>query len=164
MVPRVTWAVASIIVLTMIISGPLVPAVDFTEKPEEESSPFCEASGDATVHVVDPPNDELKLTRLRFGADLYQLPGAETTVQVSEVDGCPVLAYEFVVEELDHSSRRLFWVNQRQSDEMILDAVKVSVSPEAVSEAPLEATVTISLLADTERTILQKNVTLRADG
>lgn len=151
-----------VILLTVVVSGPLVPWVDFTTPRGGSVSPFCEASGNATVDVVSPPSETIELSKQRFGAGLYELSQADATVEVSSVRGCPILVYELTVHEMDMLNRRLFWLNNRSADLVTLDPVSVHFSPERVSSGPLNGTITIRLRGEQNRTILRRNVSITA--
>lgn len=145
---RVVTAVGLAFVLTAILSGPLVGAVDFT-RDDRIAQP---GAGTAEVTVEHVPTEQMCLTRERFGAGRYRLAAPPASIDVEAVDGNPVLRYVVDVPELWIAPTTRYELGAVDSNTLRPRPEPISISPDRVNAASYTGYVRIWLRTD-ERTI-----------
>lgn len=153
-------SLAILMVGLAILSGPLVPGIDMTQEPTRTPSSFCSASGNASVHVTDTPEDSFELKQRRFGAGVYYLSGDLTTAEVDEVRGCPVVVYRFTIPELNFLGNRLYFVTDTSNRSISMKVVEGRFAPETISRDSYRGRIQVLLRGDQERLVFAKNVTV----
>ena len=101
------WGVVSLVVVTTLVSGPLVGAVDLTTEPEMDFG-----TGSMTVDSVTLP-DRATLSVGRFGAGEYTLRVPDASVEISAVDGRPLLVYRLSIRERGYTRSTVHFVSQK---------------------------------------------------
>ncbi len=89
-------AVGTLIVVTALVSGPLVPGITFTN-----TQPTY-GEGTATVDSVEFP-ERTTIERGGFGSESDYLVVPPATVRFETFEGAPVLTYKIAVPELNYS-------------------------------------------------------------
>ena len=94
-------ATLTIIVITAMLSGPIGPIDLTTRSPEcAENTPI--GSGNATVSSISIP-EKAQLRKSEFGAEVYRLEVPDVIVNVSAVQGRPLIVYRVHVPELERT-------------------------------------------------------------
>lgn len=110
------WAVAVLVLVTTVLTGPAVHAVDVTREPGTFDGGNATV---ATVDVVDAP----ALEQGRFGTDVHYLRGATARVTVSEVTGTPrlLLRVEAPALEYDETATVVLREGERGQHRLSID-------------------------------------------
>lgn len=90
--------VVGVIVVTTVVSGPLVPGISLTEPAEATAY----GEGNATISDVTFP-ERATFERASFGAQNYHLTVPPTTLQFSSLSGSPILSYRLEIESLNYT-------------------------------------------------------------
>lgn len=153
------WMTVGVVVGAAFVSGPLLGSVDLTSSERGERL-FCEPSGtlDATVERV--PTDSLAIESGRFGTDQHALVGDGVRLRVANVTGCIVVSYSLEIEALGFSSVTHNYVTAESNGVQHLAAVGGIFDSERITEASYDATVTIDVRGQTNRTVYRENVTI----
>ncbi|PSP93204.1 hypothetical protein BRC91_10520 [Halobacteriales archaeon QS_4_62_28] len=103
------WGVVGLVVMTTLVSGPLVGAVDLTTEPEM-------SFGDGSVAVEDVAlPDRATLSAGRFGAGEYTLRVPDASVEISAVQGRPLLVYRLSIQERGYTRSTVHFVSQKNA-------------------------------------------------
>lgn len=94
----VVWGVATLVVATVLVSGPLVPGVSVATEPE----PVDYGEGNATVAEVTLPATAT-VEDADYGAANYQLTVPAATVRFATLTGHPTLSYSLAIPTLNYS-------------------------------------------------------------
>lgn len=153
----------TVVIVVMLASGPFVPAIDFSQEVEPGPSPYCDASGNATISVKSIPEESFALTQRRFGAGTYHLSADEARVSVEEFHGCPIVVYRLTIDDLNYFGQRLYWIDASTDAELGLRVVQGTFLPSEMRADSYAGEITIRVRGDRNRTIYQTNVTIRVD-
>jgi hypothetical protein len=150
-------ATATLILGTMVLSGPLVSGIDLTPAPE--SPQF----GDGNVEVrnmVLPANATLVAPRL--GAGKYPLRVPPATMELVTVSGSPRLAYIIEIPDLNYtrSTTTTVTASQEGSFELILEESRLP--PDKVSEPQYRGKLTVERWSNgTFRELGRRNISVQ---
>jgi hypothetical protein len=89
-VKGVVLATLVTIAATLLASGPLVPAIDFTNA---EAGPTDERS-QINATVERPASDSFSLRQGRYGTNVYFLEAPAVVINVTSISGTPTVVYE----------------------------------------------------------------------
>lgn len=147
----------------VVISGPIVPAIDFTQSPHE-TVPSTEPSN-ASILVVTPPSDEFRIRHGRWVSEIY-LDSPPITIYVEEVVGTPILVYELEIRSLGYAAAQLAFLSERnEGQEITLDLQREPLNGERITESSYPTELSIHLRTGNEtRDIYRKNVTVTVEG
>lgn len=149
----VVWGVVGLIVVTTLVSGPLVGAVDFTTEPDHTGL----GTGTATIDAVTLP-DRATLTAGRFGAGEYTLRVPDATLELSAVEGRPILVYKLSIDSLGYTRSTTHFVSDRNVGRFPLSMTEDSFDPEAF-DGEYEGRLEVILRANNEsREIASKSI------
>lgn len=140
-----------------VVSGPLVPGVDFTRSGGGDHL-VCEG-GTATVDVTEPPGG-FTLEAERFGAGTYTFSGEDATADVGAVEGCPRLVYRLQVPALGVDARQVTFLSEDDRGPVVLSPPRPSVAPDEVDRDAYDGTVSVELQGDSRRVLFRTNVTV----
>lgn len=93
----VVAAVATVVVVTALLSGPLGPGISFTETPT-----VTYGEGNVTVSSASLP-ETAAFERGSYGSDRYHLTVPATSIEFTALDGGPILAYRIQIDSLNYS-------------------------------------------------------------
>lgn len=158
------FATVAIVVFTALLSGPLVGAVDLTEDSEVDTS-FNPGQGSANVTVLSVP-ERGTLERYEFGAGAYYLRMGEMEVNVTAVEGQPILVYKLRSADLTFVSSTNTFLNESSTGPMTVPFREDTIQGERVDESRDEYTMelVVGVLAnDEERVIQRTNVTVEVE-
>jgi hypothetical protein len=153
--------VVAVVLVTSLLSGPLVGATDLSPAPEIDDS-FGPGQGSMNVTIHSVP-DEARLVQSDFGAGAYSLKMAPADVTLSNIRGQPILVYKLRVSGLVFVSSRNTFVNESDKGRMSVPFADDTVQRERVNESVEQypAEIVIGVLAnDEERVVHRTNVTV----
>lgn len=147
-----------VILLTVVISGPLFPFVDFTH-----TTAASQAAGPdtATVELIELPEDEFRIAPGRFGAGTY-LYSSPATVRIDNVSGSPMLVYELTVPELGRTVVTVVFLSDRYDGQRLtLELGRSSIDSALLQKSEYDGVVRLRLRTGSRtRTIHSQNVTI----
>jgi hypothetical protein len=151
--------VLSIVVLLVAFAyGPLVPGFGLADP---QSASYEPATGNVDVSVVDLP-DMLTLERTTFGASTFVLESNMASVNVSNVEGNPLVVYDLFVPELEYNRQAYRILSPDVDGVLTLTQDSASIQPYRVNDTTYNATITILVRSDVgKRVLTEKNVTIR---
>jgi hypothetical protein len=116
--PPVVHIVVAVVVFVMLLSGP-GSGLDFAR----DSASL--GDGTASVTVVQPTDDQVRVTEGRFGTNVSYLRIPDLVVDVTALDGRPRVLYQVTVPELGI---------QKQNDDIVRSTgrMRVSISDRAL--------------------------------
>jgi hypothetical protein len=153
--------VVAVVLVTSLLSGPLVAGMDLSPAPEIGDS-FGPGQGSMNVTVHSVP-DEARLVEDDFGAGAYSLKMEPADVTLANIRGQPILVYKLRVYDLVFVSSRNTFVNESDEGRMSVPFADDTVQRERVNESVDEypAEIVIGVLAnDEERVVHRTNVTI----
>lgn len=159
--PVVAVTVA-IILLTTLLSGPAISAVDLTASGSFDGSDL--GDGRVTVGEVTVP-ESAAIERGEFGSGAYYLRVPSATVDLEEVRGRPILSYQVSVDGLGFTRSSVHVLSP--SDEGIYE---LTIDEATFGESEIENesyTGELSITArydDTEEDVASRNVTIEVEG
>lgn len=162
------WAVpltVLIVVLASVASGPLVGAVDLTH--EQDVLALDPGNGSVTVSNVEVPEDRFGVERGRFGSELHYLQTPPVRVNVSEVEGQPLLTYEVRVEKLGYVGVRTYFLGEdvQRSGGLTVKIPRNQIRSAVESDRTYRAELILSVRETTGRRVIHRqNVTVEVVG
>jgi hypothetical protein len=116
--PPVVRIVVAVVVIVMLLSGP-GSGIEFARDRASLGD------GTASVTVVEPPDEDLRVTEGRFGTNVSYLRIPDLVVDVTSLDGRPRVLYQVTVPELGI---------QKQNDDIVRSTgrMRVSISDRAL--------------------------------
>lgn len=162
--PRSVWVAVGLVLGVTLLSGPLVPQIDFVSDAPASTSEFCEPDGDASVTVGTVPAESFILEQRRFGVEKYYLTGSDTIASIGDVSGCPVLVYRFTIPDLNYVGQQLYFLSDSEGQTVSMTTGEGTFDPGEIEQQSYDATLTITLRGDERRTIYRENVTIGTEG
>lgn len=157
--PRLYWSVVGVILLTAVVSGPLVPLVDHPAATGGEGVPI--ERYDATVSVLSVPTEEFQIASQKYESTpaLFVPPA---TVRVDTVVGEPTLVYEVTVPDLHVTAVTLYFISEaNEGRELRLETTPTEISRNRLTEDRYRAAVSIRVrTADASNAVYETNVTV----
>jgi hypothetical protein len=153
--------VVAVVLVTSLLSGPLIGAADLTPAPEIDDS-FGPGQGSMNVTVHSVP-DQARLVESDFGAGAYFLRMDSADVTLSNVRGQPILVYKLRISGLIFVSSRNTFVTEADEGRMSVPFAEDTVQRERMNESVQEypAEIVVGVLAnDEERVVHRTNVTV----
>lgn len=157
------WLVTGMIVVVVVLSGPLVPTVDFTSP--TGSKPSLDERSSATISVIEPPSDGFRIAPGRFGTGPY-LYASPVVIHVERVSGVPIIAYELSVPGLNYVTASLtFPSDEHEGENLTLTLERSTIRPGRVTEPAYPAHLSITVRTGNEtRTVFGRNTTVTVEG
>lgn len=153
-------AVVGCILAVTLVSGPLVPAMDFTQAAPERGAI---GEGNATVEVLSAP-DRAELARGSYGSGSYYLTVPDATVRLAGVTGKPMLVYELRLPERGYSRGTTHFLSAAQTGTYAVSLERDSWLPEEVEQDSYEGELVILLRnGNGDRTVYRGNVTVAVE-
>lgn len=154
----------AVVLLTALLSGPLVGAVDLTKEPPVDTD-FNPGQGSANVTVLSVPETGT-LKQFEFGAGAYYLRMDAMEVNVTAVEGQPLLVYKLRSSDLTFVSSTNTFLNESSTGPMTVPFREDTIQRERVNASRDSYTMelVVGVLAnDTERVIQRSNVTVEVE-
>lgn len=137
---------------TILVSGPLVGAVDFTHERERT---FAPGSGSADVSVLSTP-ERARLDRGSFGSGAYYLQVPPAEVRIRAVSGQPILAYKIRIPDLGYTRSTAHFLSPEIEGRLSLTLERDAISPSEVDRESYPAELVVLLRADGGEEILYR--------
>jgi hypothetical protein len=156
-----TTLTVAVVLITSLLSGPLVASVDFSPTPEIDDA-FGPGQGSMNITVHSVP-EEARLVETNFGAGAYELRMGPANVTLTNIVGQPILVYKLRVQGLVFVSSRNTFVTQNDTGQMTVPFADDTVQRERVDPAVEEypAEIVVGVLANGEERVVQRtNVTV----
>lgn len=159
--PAVVFTVA-LVVVTTVLSGPVVSAVDLTSERTLEGADLGE--GRLTIGDLSVP-DDVVIERGDFGAGTYYLRVPSATAELQTVVGRPILSYEVSIRELGftRSSVSVLSPANEGTYELTLDEAPFGQSEIREDSYAGELSIT-ARYGGTEHVVERRNVTIEVVG
>lgn len=151
---RAVVAAVALIAAVTLVSGPLVGAVDLTREPDDGPGGGF-GNGSATVSVTDFP-DSVAIEQGRYGSQQYFLRVPDATVDIADIEGQPFLKYDLYIEEMALSKTTTVFLDPSYEGQNTLSIDEQAFDPEEIDRRRYNATLTISLRADGDETVIQR--------
>lgn len=155
---RVLGVFAFFVVLSAVVSGPLVGAVDLTRA----ETPAGTGSADVTIESI--PADDIVLEPGEFDAGRYHLAAPPAVASIDAVEGNPVLRYSIDVPALWLTVSSRYELAGTAGDCLKLRPDPSGVSPQRVSQERYNATVSVWLrTGELQRDLVQQRIVIEVD-
>jgi hypothetical protein len=150
------WGVVGIVVVTTLVSGPLVDAVDLTT----ESSHDGLGTGTVTVDSASLP-DRGTLTAGRFGAGEYTLRVPDATLELAAVEGRPVLVYRLSIPERGYTRSSTYFLSAGDAGAFSVAPAEDNYEPNTVGADAYGGRLQVIVRAnDSSRVIAERSITV----
>lgn len=151
-----------VILVTTLLSGPLVGAVDLTLESATEERPIPGTIDRATVEVIEPPDGPVVLDQGEFGNEVYQLLVPPLTVRVSDVRGRPTVAYKVRIFGLGYTRVTSYILDADSATErQVLEVTKTTFPPADVIESSYRAKLFVTVHeTNRSRIVFETNTTV----
>jgi len=155
------WFAVGAIALVAVASGPLVSAVDLTERPEEAS--VAPGQGEVTVTSVEVDAASTRFYDGRYGSETIYLDIPDARVGVEDARGDPIVNYRVRVPELGMSSTQMY-VPDEDNDELTLGFERPAYDPSRITAEAYEVELAVVVRDDDgARTVYRTTVSAEVD-
>lgn len=154
-----------VIVVTTLISGPLVAGVDLTSD-EGDGVLFQSGIGDrANVEVVAEPAGPVFLRNITSAGGGYRLVVPPVAVRVFNVRGSPRISYHVRILGLDYIHLTTYFLNaSSEGERRVLRVTEVTLDRSKVSEREYRGDLTVSVHATNGTNVIYRNnVTVKVE-
>ena len=157
----VLWVTVSSILLVIILSGPLVGALDFTsEQPPQTSAAGASTDDSLTVSVLTIPST-IPLEHTNYGSDSYALRVPAASVHVVDVHGNPPIIYRVSIPELGFAGGSLSYPRDYSGENMSIPWHRQIFGPDQITQREYTATLTlVTRTNSSERVLAERNATV----
>lgn len=156
----VVFGTIGVILVTTLVSGPLVPGVSLTSEPERQSF----GQGNATVAEVTLPATAT-FERANFGAENYHLTVPPTTVRFETLDGSPTLTYRLTIVALDYTRTTTHFLGPSTGERYRLTMRSDTFSLEAINQSSYDGQLSVVKRDSAgESVAAARNVTIEVSG
>ena len=150
--------VVAVVVVTAVVSGPLVSAVDLTGTGSFDTATAGTGSVDVG-EVTLPESGEISAGRFGTNATYLRVPAA--SVEIQRVIGQPILTYRLSVPELGYTRESVSFVTERNEGQFSLTLGEASLDSADVSRESYTGDLSINVRSDTgSRTVANGTVTI----
>jgi hypothetical protein len=118
-----------VILLTILVSGPLVGAIDLTRPTGPDGVP---GDGTVTVENVAVAEEETRMYSGRFGAETIYLDVPDARVDTDDVRGRPIVTYTASIPNLSTTSGQTYFLREN-SERVVLQIERPAFSPDQVT-------------------------------
>lgn len=151
-------AVVGVIVVTSLLSGPVVGVLDVD--PADRQSDFAPGEGTATVGNVSVP-DHATLAPGEFGAGSYYLEVPAASATVEAVRGRPILSYSIEIDALGYKLGSNHYLSAENQGRIHLTISPASFDPDRFSRERYDGRIAVTLRTTEGSTTLEaSNVTV----
>ncbi len=156
----VVFGTVGVILVTALVSGPLVPGVALTSEPAQQAY----GQGTATVADITLP-ESATFERASFGAENYHLTVPATTVRFSTLEGSPTLSYRLTIAGLDYTRTTTHFLGPSTGDRYRLTMRSDTFSLNAISQSSYEGRLSVVKRDSSGETVVaSRNVTIEVSG
>jgi hypothetical protein len=152
----------TVIIGVALLSGPLVGAVDLTQARSDDTGELGQGSAEATV--VSLPDDP-RLVKGQYGSETYYLQVAPATVDVSNVEGRPMLVYKLRIPELGYVRGTTTFLDGETTGPQQFSIAEDAVPPEQITSDEYDGELVVIVRSGNEgRVIERKPITVTVEG
>jgi hypothetical protein len=154
------YAVVGLLLAVVVLSGPLVGAVDLTSESE------LTGLGQGNVSVSSVSTDgSVSLNRGEYGAGAYYLSTPPARLTVTAISGQPMLVYSVEIFELNYKRSTTHFLSADDAGERTLTITRDSLAPDAVENDSYRGRIQVLARTNgTDRLLHSRNVTIEVDG
>jgi hypothetical protein len=153
--------VLSLVVLTAILSGPLVGMVDLTAADDADLASVD--LGTATVSNASLPS-QARFTRSTFGTESVYLEVPPATVDVESVNQRVHFSYQISIDALGYTRGTTHFIGPRHVGPHNLTIERRAFDPDRLTGERYDAELTITLYESTgETSVAERNITVAVD-
>lgn len=158
----IVWTAVGVILLTAIVSGPLVGAVDLTTPRDAGPGISFGAGDELDASVVSLPQDDIRLEAGRYGAGTYYLRVPDAVVDIKRVRGSPRLVYKLRIDRLGYVRATVHFVDREHEGERLHLALEPDTfAPDRIEGDAYDGTLLVVARTDRNATTLaRQNVTV----
>jgi hypothetical protein len=158
---RAVPAAALVVILAgTLVSGPLVPGVDFTRVRETEEGLDSIGSGDITITEATLP-DRAVLQQGSYGAGSYRLLVPDATVVVANYTGRPIISYGIDIDEIGYSRNSIRILVNETDSRLTLPLEEDTLDKGQLDEQSYDAQLTLLTRASGNETVIAtRNITV----
>jgi len=151
----VVAAVATIVVVTALLSGPLGPGISLTE-----TSTVTYGEGNVTVSSASIP-ETATFEGGSYGSERYHLTVPAASIAFDSLDGGPILAYRIQINSLNYSRSTTHFLDESISSPYELTMQSDDFDGEQIQRETYDGTISV-IVRDSagERTIAEKTITV----
>jgi hypothetical protein len=161
-VRRIRLFTVAVLTLVLVVSGPLVGAVDFTPPARNET---VLGDGTATVTMDSDPADGLRLEQGRFGTGVVYLRTPPAVVDVTDAQGRSRVVYVVEVPSLSYRDSVSERLTTGATGRHRLDLRDRAFAEEARLEGTHEATLTVRVQSFAmDEVVYRHNTTIDSPG
>jgi len=150
------WSVVGLVVVTTLLSGPLVGAVDLTTEPDRPAL----GSGSVSVASVSLP-EQATLSAGRFGADEYTLRVPDATAEITAIDGRPILVYTLSIPVRGYTRSTTHFLAAHHTGTFTLSIADDGFEPSTVTRSEYDGRLQVVARAnESERVVANRTITV----
>lgn len=150
----VQLAVVGFVLFVLVISSPVLGAVDLTPASRDRLG-----DGTANATLAFEPADGMRIDRGRFGTDVFYLRIPAAVVDVESVSGRPRLVYQVAVPGLDFERTATARIERSGRVRVPMDARAFTYAQ--VANESYRATVSVRVQSfETDRVVARRSVTI----
>lgn len=156
-------ATVALFAITAIAFGPVGP-LELTSDSDGCANDIPMGTGNATI-VNSPLAESATLSQSDFGAEVYRLDVPDATVNVSDVEGRPLVNYRISIPELDRTVVSTSIQSYCTVGTQNLSIHSITIAPELITETEYEGKLEIKYRgsrngSEISTTIASKNITI----
>lgn len=158
---RVIPVAALVVILAgTLVSGPLVPGVDFTRVRESEQGLDSLGEGSITISEATLP-DSAVLKQGNYGAGSYRLLVPDATVVVANYTGRPIISYGIDIDEIGYSRNSIRILVNETDSRLSLPIEEDTLDKGTLDEEEYDAQLTLLTRAGGNETVVAtRNITV----
>lgn len=154
------FAVVGFLLAVVVLSGPLVGAVDLTREPEMNGL----GEGSVTVSSVSITGS-VSLTQGKYGAGTYYLDTPPARLNVTAIRGRPILVYSIHIFELNYKRSTTHFLSDGDTGTQVLTITRDSMESETVQNDSYDGQLRILARTNgTDRLVHRQNVTIEVES
>jgi hypothetical protein len=115
------------------------------------------------VSVTSAP-ETAAIDRGQHGTELYYLEVPDTTIEISELQGNPILDYSIGIEELGYSRGSVVFLESVGNGTKSVQLERANFEQSRINQDQYEGQLQLTLRGDTETVLLNRTVTVEVTG
>lgn len=159
--PPLTQLALGFIGITLLLSGPLIPQIDFTQPLADAENESYIGEGQLHISELVVSTNHAYLNKTNENASEYSLQVPNATVAITNVTGDPLLLYTLEIPQLDLTESAVYHPKQHGPGTMMLSLPNQSIPASAVTNKTYTGTLAVSMYANgTRESINETNLTV----
>ena len=135
------YAALALIAITAVLTGPIGP-LDLPTDPTTCDSDIPLGTGNATITPASVP-DEATLTESEFGAEVYRLDVPDASVNISGIQGRPLVVYKVHIASLGRTIGTSTMLSHCTTGQRNLSIDTATFEPDQITKPKYNATIKI---------------------